>query len=124
LYTHLDNKVFLKITRFSDVNQSYTHVASEIRFSHGCLETQRKTFTFTVRDSLVNICPLRDFAYGLRSNADPDASGLSKQSNYELVCGLDVVLSFSIPILLFGTAGIGDRFLKLLFGFSFKFGMP
>jgi len=60
------------------------------------LETQKKTFTFTVRDSLVNICPLRDFAYGLRSNADPDASGLSKQSNYEMVRGLDSGLSCSI----------------------------
>lgn len=47
--------------------------------------SQKKTFTFTVRDSLVNICPLRDFAYGLRSNADATATGLSKQSNYELV---------------------------------------
>lgn len=47
--------------------------------------SQKKTFTFTVRDSLVNICPLRDFAYGLRSNADQSATGLGKQSNYELV---------------------------------------
>lgn len=46
--------------------------------------------TLTVRDSLVNICPLRDFAYGLRSNGD--ASGLSK---YELVRGLDISISCS-----------------------------
>lgn len=52
------------------------------------LELQKKTFTFTVRDSLVNICPLRDFAYGLRSNQDSAASGLSKQSNFEMVRGL------------------------------------
>ena len=61
-----------------------------------CFESQKKTFTFTVHDSLVNICPLRDFAYGLRSNADPDASGLSKQSNYELVRSMDSVLPCSI----------------------------
>jgi cleavage and polyadenylation specificity factor subunit 1 len=48
---------------------------------------QKKTFSFAVRDSLVNIGPLRDLAYGLRSNADAAASGLSKQSNYELVGG-------------------------------------
>lgn len=54
---------------------------------------QKKTFTFTVRDSLVNIGPLRDFAYGLRSNADQEATGLSKQSNYELVRGLEIAIS-------------------------------
>lgn len=77
-------------------------------------ELQKKSFTFTVRDSLVNICPLRDFAYGLRSNAAPAATGLSKQSNYELVRGLGILF---IP-------GIVYRFLKSLLGFAFKFWMP
>jgi cleavage and polyadenylation specificity factor subunit 1 len=54
---------------------------------NGKLMMQKKTFSFAVRDSLVNIGPLRDLAYGLRSNADAAASGLSKQSNYELVGG-------------------------------------
>lgn len=47
-----------------------------------CLQ---KTFSFAVRDSLVNIGPLKDFSYGLRMNADASATGISKQSNYELV---------------------------------------
>jgi len=38
-----------------------------------------------VRDSLINVGPLKDFAYGLRINADANATGISKQSNYELV---------------------------------------
>ncbi|KAJ6387633.1 hypothetical protein OIU78_017361 [Salix suchowensis] len=49
-------------------------------------ESSQKTFSFTVRDSLTNVGPLKDFAYGLRINADANASGISKQSNYELVC--------------------------------------
>lgn len=66
-----------------------------------CFITQKKTFTFTVRDSLVNICPLRDFAYGLRSNADQSATGLGKQSNYELVCGpnfYSCIMLFELPV--------------------------
>ena len=47
-----------------------------------CLQ---KSFSFTVRDSLVNVGPLKDFSYGLRINADPNATGIAKQSNYELV---------------------------------------
>jgi len=39
-----------------------------------------------VRDALINVGPLKDFAYGLRTNSDPNAAGIAKQSNYELVC--------------------------------------
>ncbi|XP_057774463.1 cleavage and polyadenylation specificity factor subunit 1 isoform X2 [Salvia miltiorrhiza] len=46
----------------------------------------QKNFTFAVRDSLLNIGPLKDFSYGLRISADPNATGVAKQSNYELVC--------------------------------------
>ncbi|XP_024029666.1 cleavage and polyadenylation specificity factor subunit 1 [Morus notabilis] len=49
-------------------------------------ESTQKSFSFTVRDSLVNVGPLKDFSYGLRINADPNATGVAKQSNYELVC--------------------------------------
>lgn len=45
----------------------------------------QKAFTFAVRDSLINVGPLKDFSYGLRINADPNATGIAKQSNYELV---------------------------------------
>lgn len=38
-----------------------------------------------MRDSLINIGPLKDFSYGLRINADLNATGIAKQSNYELV---------------------------------------
>ncbi|KAL0341100.1 UNVERIFIED_CONTAM: Cleavage and polyadenylation specificity factor subunit [Sesamum radiatum] len=50
------------------------------------LSMAQKTFTFAVRDSLLNVGPLKDFSYGLRINADPNATGVAKQSNYELVC--------------------------------------
>lgn len=45
----------------------------------------QKTFSFAVRDSLLNVGPLKDFSYGLRINADPNVTGSAKQSNYELV---------------------------------------
>lgn len=45
----------------------------------------QKLFRFAVRDSLINVGPIKDFAYGLRINADSNATGVSKQSNYELV---------------------------------------
>ncbi|KAL3531434.1 hypothetical protein ACH5RR_010756 [Cinchona calisaya] len=32
-----------------------------------------------------NVGTLKDFSYGLRINADPNATGIAKQSNYELV---------------------------------------
>ncbi|KAK1285584.1 Cleavage and polyadenylation specificity factor subunit 1 [Acorus calamus] len=49
-------------------------------------QSAEKNFSFSVRDSLINIGPLKDFSYGLRINADPNATGIAKQSNYELVC--------------------------------------
>lgn len=48
----------------------------------------QKSFSFAVRDSLVNVGPVKDFTYGLRINADANATGISKQSNYELVSRL------------------------------------
>ena len=48
-------------------------------------ETSQKTFSFSVSDSLINVGPLKDF-YGLRINADLKATGIVKQSNYELMC--------------------------------------
>ncbi|XP_074570014.1 cleavage and polyadenylation specificity factor subunit 1 [Curcuma longa] len=49
-------------------------------------ESAQKFFSFIVRDSFINVSPLRDFSYGLRINADPNATGTAKQSNYELMC--------------------------------------
>ncbi|XP_010555627.1 PREDICTED: cleavage and polyadenylation specificity factor subunit 1 [Tarenaya hassleriana] len=49
-------------------------------------DSAQKSFSFAVRDSLVNVGPVKDFAYGLRISADANATGISKQSNYELVC--------------------------------------
>ncbi|XP_027110442.2 cleavage and polyadenylation specificity factor subunit 1-like [Coffea arabica] len=49
-------------------------------------QSAQKAFSFAVRDSLTNVGPLKDFSYGLRINADPNATGIAKQSNYELVC--------------------------------------
>lgn len=48
-------------------------------------QSTQKTFSFAVRDSLINVGPLKDFSNGLRHNADPNATGMAKQSNYELV---------------------------------------
>ncbi|KAK4363423.1 hypothetical protein RND71_018664 [Anisodus tanguticus] len=47
-------------------------------------QSAQKTFSFAVRDSLINVGPLKDFSYGLRINADLNATGIAKQSNYEL----------------------------------------
>ncbi|CAA6656271.1 unnamed protein product [Spirodela intermedia] len=44
----------------------------------------RINFSFAVRDSFVNVGPLKDFSHSLRLNADPSATGIAKQSNYEL----------------------------------------
>lgn len=52
----------------------------------------QKSFSFAVRDSLVNVGPLKDFSYGLRINADPNATGIAKQSNYELVSFLTFII--------------------------------
>lgn len=41
-----------------------------------------------MRDSLINVGPLKDFSYGMRINADLTAAGIAKQSNYELVSSL------------------------------------
>ncbi|KAM1054442.1 hypothetical protein ACFX2I_001784 [Malus domestica] len=49
-------------------------------------DSAQKSFSFAVRDSLINVGPLKDFSYGLRINADANATGIAKQSNYELVC--------------------------------------
>ncbi|XP_021725141.1 cleavage and polyadenylation specificity factor subunit 1-like isoform X1 [Chenopodium quinoa] len=49
-------------------------------------DSAQKSFAFAVRDSLINIGPLKDFSYGLRINANPNATGMAKQSNYEMVC--------------------------------------
>lgn len=54
----------------------------------------QKTFSFTVRDSLINVGPLKDFSYGLRINADHSATGIAKQSNYELVSFLKLPFTF------------------------------
>ncbi|KAM3254415.1 hypothetical protein ACQJBY_048118 [Aegilops geniculata] len=40
-----------------------------------------------LRDKLINVGPLKDFSYGLRVNADANATGNAKQSNYELASG-------------------------------------
>lgn len=49
-------------------------------------QTAQKSFSFAVRDTLINVGPLKDFSYGLRRNADDKAKGIAKQSNFELVC--------------------------------------
>ncbi|KAI8526995.1 hypothetical protein RHMOL_Rhmol12G0042400 [Rhododendron molle] len=49
-------------------------------------QSAQKTFSFAVRDSLINVGPLKDFSNGLRVNTDLSATGIAKQSNYELVC--------------------------------------
>lgn len=59
----------------------------------------QKFFSFIVRDSLINVGPLKDFSYGLRINADPNAAGIAKQSNYELV-SLIIIGFFSLFITL------------------------
>lgn len=64
----------------------------------------QKTFSFTVRDSLINVGPLKDFSYGLRMNADPNATGVAKQSNYELVSYLllgSTYISFFMLVVFF-----------------------
>ncbi|CAI9092100.1 OLC1v1027255C1 [Oldenlandia corymbosa var. corymbosa] len=49
-------------------------------------QSSQKSFSFAVRDSLINVGPLKDFVSGVRINADLNATGVSKQSNHELVC--------------------------------------
>lgn len=59
--------------------------------------SMQKSFSFVVRDSLINIGPIKDFSYGLRINADHDAAGLAKQSNYELV-SVSILYFFCLKI--------------------------
>uniref|UniRef100_J3LW85 Uncharacterized protein n=1 Tax=Oryza brachyantha TaxID=4533 RepID=J3LW85_ORYBR len=70
----------------SDVLQDVTSV-EELPFQNNIapnnLESAQK-ISYVVRDALINVGPLKDFSYGLRGNADPNATGNAKQSNYEL----------------------------------------
>ncbi|KAF8646672.1 hypothetical protein HU200_065721 [Digitaria exilis] len=72
----------------SDILQDVTSV-EELSFHNNTvpngLDSAQK-ISFVVRDALINVGPLKDFAYGLRTNSDPNATGIAKQSNYELVC--------------------------------------
>ncbi|PRQ20380.1 hypothetical protein RchiOBHm_Chr7g0227531 [Rosa chinensis] len=61
----------------------YIYIYIYIFFFFGYMQ---RSFSFAVRDSLVNVGPLKDFSNGLRINADASASRIAKQSNYELVC--------------------------------------
>nr|CAB3486598.1 unnamed protein product [Digitaria exilis] len=71
----------------SDILQDVTSV-EELSFHNNTvpngLDSAQK-ISFVVRDALINVGPLKDFAYGLRTNSDPNATGIAKQSNYELV---------------------------------------
>ncbi|TVU13331.1 hypothetical protein EJB05_40381 [Eragrostis curvula] len=72
----------------SDVLQDVTSV-EELSFHNNMVPNSldsAQNISFIVRDALINVGPLKDFAYGLRTNSDPNASGIAKQSNYELVC--------------------------------------
>lgn len=72
----------------SDVLQDVTSV-EELSFHNNTMPNSldsAQNISFVVRDALINVGPLKDFAYGLRTNSDPNASGIAKQSNYELVC--------------------------------------
>ena len=76
----------------------------------------QKKFTFAVRDSLLNIGPLKDFSYGLRINGDPNATGVAKQSNYELV-SCSFILQFKLAYQLITSALliVLSLFIKLSF---------
>lgn len=72
----------------SDVLQDVTSV-EELSFHNKAVPNivdSAEKISFVVRDALINVGPLKDFAYGLRTNSDPNAAGIAKQSNYELVC--------------------------------------
>ncbi|KAK3142943.1 hypothetical protein QOZ80_4BG0354660 [Eleusine coracana subsp. coracana] len=73
----------------SDVLQDVTSV-EELSFHNNNMVPNSldsaENISFIVRDALINVGPLKDFAYGLRTNSDPNAVGIAKQSNYELVC--------------------------------------
>ncbi|CAM6094104.1 unnamed protein product [Calypogeia fissa] len=75
-----------KRQRHTSLSESQDAAEELLLYSLEKLEANpRKTFAFAVRDALVNIGPLRDFAQGLRQTADLAATGVAKQSNYELV---------------------------------------
>ncbi|KAK4766592.1 hypothetical protein SAY87_008234 [Trapa incisa] len=80
----------VKRLRRTSTDTSQDMVTGEELSIHGLApsntESVQKTFSFAVRDSFINVGPLKDFAYGLRINADANATGVAKQSNYELVC--------------------------------------
>ncbi|XP_015691983.2 probable cleavage and polyadenylation specificity factor subunit 1 isoform X3 [Oryza brachyantha] len=71
----------------SDVLQDVTSV-EELPFQNNIAPNNLESaqISYVVRDALINVGPLKDFSYGLRGNADPNATGNAKQSNYELVC--------------------------------------
>ncbi|KAM3392829.1 hypothetical protein ACQJBY_013792 [Aegilops geniculata] len=72
----------------SDVLQDVTSV-EELSFQNNMLPNSTESaqkISYVVRDKLINVGPLKDFSYGLRVNADANATGNAKQSNYELVC--------------------------------------
>ncbi|KAG8083532.1 hypothetical protein GUJ93_ZPchr0015g6659, partial [Zizania palustris] len=72
----------------SDVLQDVTSV-EELSFQNNIMPNSQESaqkISYVVRDALINVGPLKDFSYGLRANADPNATGNAKQSNYELVC--------------------------------------
>ncbi|XP_066346817.1 probable cleavage and polyadenylation specificity factor subunit 1 isoform X2 [Miscanthus floridulus] len=72
----------------SDVLQDVTSV-EELSFHNKTVPNivdSAQKISFVVRDALINVGPLKDFAYGLRTNSDPNAASIAKQSNYELVC--------------------------------------
>nr|TKW03259.1 hypothetical protein SEVIR_7G013400v2 [Setaria viridis] len=71
----------------SDVLQDVNSV-EELSFHNNTVPDSLDSaqISFVVRDALINVGPLKDFAYSLRTNSDPDAAGIAKQSNYELVC--------------------------------------
>ncbi|THG14963.1 hypothetical protein TEA_018972 [Camellia sinensis var. sinensis] len=60
--------------------------SAQVEYNSVTTTAYRPLFCSLVRDSLINVGPIKDFSYGLRINADPNAVGIAKQSNYELVC--------------------------------------
>eukprot|EP00252_Welwitschia_mirabilis_P006620 TRINITY_DN1750_c0_g1_i1.p1 TRINITY_DN1750_c0_g1~~TRINITY_DN1750_c0_g1_i1.p1 ORF type:complete len:1015 (+),score=221.45 TRINITY_DN1750_c0_g1_i1:83-3046(+) len=72
----------------SDISQDFVSGEDNALYnstSNFADSSQIKSFSFTIRDLLMNIGPLRDFAYGLRTNAELKEIGAAKQKNYELV---------------------------------------
>ncbi|EPS69122.1 hypothetical protein M569_05643, partial [Genlisea aurea] len=82
-----DEPLSKRLRTSSDALQDIVPVDELSFYSTGGISGQlsQKAFKFAVRDSLLNIGPLKDFSYGLRANVDANATGIAKQSNYELV---------------------------------------